>query len=63
MDDTSIKAEYQKHFLIEIIITIYCFSFQMAFISWKIEQPLRGMDLQEKGEKDKMDIGKLFRKS
>ena len=38
--------------------------FQMGFIPCKAEQPLQGMELQEKEEeKDEKDMGKLFRKN
>ena len=32
----------------------------MGFTPCKIEQPLQGMELQEKEENDKKDIGKLI---
>ena len=35
----------------------------MGFNPWKAEQPLQGMELKEKEEKDEKHIGKLFRKN
>ena len=36
--------------------------FKLRFTPCKAKQPLRGMEFQEKEEKDDKDIGKLFRK-
>ena len=37
--------------------------FLLGFTPCKVEKPLRGLELQEKEEKDAKDIGKLFRNS